>query len=399
MSKILVNPEILRWARETAGLSIDIAARKLAIGATKDLEPEQRLDLLESGGEKPTRPLLLKMAKQYRRSLLIFYLSEIPQKGDRGEDYRRLPEEFPVEENCLVDALVRDVKVRQGIVRSIMEEEDDLVEVPFIGSMETSSSVNEISESIKSWINFDLDTFRAQNKVSDAFSYARTQVEAAGIFILLIGDLGSHHTKITVEAFRGFALSDALAPFIIINDDDAKTAWTFTLFHELAHLWLGKTGLSGNYADSQLEILCNNVAAQLLLPDNEVSEIDVHENVDLEELIEKIEFFADARNVSRTMVSYALLKLNIIDETRWNDLKRSFRIKWLDLRATIRAKAKKSKSKGGPNYYQVRQHRVGTALIVFVSRMLASGRLSSTKAGKVLGVKSRNVYELTQRVA
>lgn len=397
MSKISVNPEILRWARETAGLSIDVAARKLAIGATKDLEPEQRLDLLESGKEKPTRPLLLKMAKQYRRSLLIFYLSEIPQKGDRGEDYRRLPEEFPVEENALVDALVRDVKVRQGIVRSAMEDDADLVEVPFIGSMETSSSVNEICESIKSWINFDLDTFRAQKKVSDAFSYARTQAEAAGIFILLIGDLGSHHTKITVEAFRGFALSDALAPFIIINDDDAKTAWTFTLFHELAHLWLGQTGISGNYADSQLEILCNNVAAQLLLPDNEVSEIDVNEDVDLEELIEKIEYFADARNVSRTMVSYALLKLNIIDEARWNDLRRSFRQKWLDLKAIIRAKAKKSK--GAPTYYQVRQHRVGTALIVFVSRMLASGSLSSTKAGKVLGVKSRNVYELTQRVA
>jgi len=397
MSKISVNPEILRWARETAGLSIDVAARKLAIGATKDLEPEQRLDLLESGGEKPTRALLLKMAKQYRRSLLIFYLSDIPQKGDRGEDYRRLPEEFPVEENALVDALVRDVKVRQGIVRSAMEDDDDLVELPFIGSMETSSSINEICESIKSWINFDLDTFRAQNKVSDAFSYVRTQAETAGIFVLLIGDLGSHHTKITVEAFRGFALSDALAPFIIINDDDAKTAWTFTLFHELAHLWLGQTGISGNYADSQLEILCNNVASQLLLPNNEVSEIDVREDADLGELIEKIEYFADERNVSRTMVSYALLKLNIIDEARWNELRRSFRKKWLDLKAVIRAKAKKGR--GGPSYYQVRQHRVGTALIVFVSRMLASGSLSSTKAGKVLGVKSRNVYALTQRVA
>ena len=76
MSKISVNPEILRWARETAGLPIDVAAKKLAIGATKDLAPEQRLAQLESGDEQPTRALLLKMAKQYRRSLLIFYLSE-----------------------------------------------------------------------------------------------------------------------------------------------------------------------------------------------------------------------------------------------------------------------------------------------------------------------------------
>ena len=301
MSKISVNPEILRWARETAGLSIEVAAKKLAIGATKDLAPEQRLTQLESGDEQPTRALLLKMAKQYRRSLLVFYLSDIPQTGDRGEDYRRLPDEFPVEENALVDALVRDVKARQGIVRSAMEDDDDLVELPFIGSLSPDSDVKEISESIKDWIKFDLDIFRAQKKVSDAFTYVRSQAEDAGVFVLLIGDLGSHHTKITVEAFRGFALSDALAPFIIINDDDAKTAWTFTLFHELAHLWLGQTGISGNYADSQLEILCNNVAAQLLLPNNEVNEIDVHGDVDLDSLIESIENFADERNVSRTM--------------------------------------------------------------------------------------------------
>jgi len=169
------------------------------------------------------------------------------------------------------------------------------------------------------------------------------------------------------------------------------------LFHELAHLWLGQTGISGNYADSQLEILCNNVAAQLLLPNNEVNGIDVQSDAGLDSLIESIEKFADERNVSRTMVSYALLKLGIIDEALWNDLRRSFRQKWLDLKAAIRAKAKKKN--GAPSYYQVRQHRVGTALIVFVSRMLASGSLSSTKAGKVLGVKPRNVYELTQRVA
>jgi len=173
MSKIPVNPEILRWARETAGLPIDVAAKKLAIGATKDLAPEQRLAQLESGDEQPTRALLLKMAKQYRRSLLIFYLSGIPQKGDRGEDYRRLPDEFPVEENALVDALVRDVKVRQGIVRSAMEDDDDLEELPFIGSLSPDSSVKEISEAIKDWIKFDLEIFRAQKKVSDAFTYVR----------------------------------------------------------------------------------------------------------------------------------------------------------------------------------------------------------------------------------
>ena len=48
----------------------------------------------------------------------------------------------------------------------------------------------------------------------------------------------------------------------------------------------------------------------------------------------------------------------------------------------------------GPNYYVVRGHRLGSALVGLVHRRLDEGGLSYSKAGQVLGVKPRNVEPL-----
>jgi len=55
--------------------------------------------------------------------------------------------------------------------------------------------------------------FRAQPRYLDAFKLLRHRAEEVGVFVLLQGNLGSHHTNIGVETFRGFALSDDIAPF------------------------------------------------------------------------------------------------------------------------------------------------------------------------------------------
>jgi Zn-dependent peptidase ImmA (M78 family) len=94
----------------------------------------------------------------------------------------------------------------------------------------------------------------------------RAQFEAAGVFVLLLGNLGSHHSNIPLETFRGFAIADPLAPVIAINEQDARTAWSFRSLHELVHLWLGTPGVSGTDPAAQIEQYCNDVAGEILLP-------------------------------------------------------------------------------------------------------------------------------------
>ena len=113
------NPEVFRWARESAGLEPADAAR--AVGIT-----EQSLRAIEEGGKEPSRTMLSKMAKAYRRSLLTFYLPAPPRKGDRGEDFRTVTPEQSVDAEADVDALVRDIRARQRLVRAVLEEDDDV---------------------------------------------------------------------------------------------------------------------------------------------------------------------------------------------------------------------------------------------------------------------------------
>lgn len=382
---VQINCEILRWARETAHLTREDAAHKLAISP-------QRIDALESGTEFPTRALLLKVAKLYRRPLLAFYLQEPPPKGARGEDFRRLPAEVSASQEALVDALVRDIMARQDIVRSTLVEEDEGVEIPTIGSMRAEDGLEAVSRSIQEYINFDLGVFRRYKTISDAFSYLRGKVESVGFFVLLIGDLGSHHSALSVEHFRGFALADKVAPFIVINDKDAKSAWAFTLLHELAHLWIGREGISGAQFENGVEQFCNDVAAHLLLQNSAINDLTIPAHGGLGEAVEIISAFADELNVSRSMVAYQLYRRGQLGYSQWMSIQAELRRLWMEVRERERQSARTRES--GPTYYVVRRYHVGRALVEFVSRMTKSGVLTSTKAGKVLGVKPRNVYEL-----
>src|SRR5262245_37329746 len=103
-----IQPQILTWARETAGLSLEDAAQALGLKEARGKAAVDRLAALEAGTDAPARPLLPKMAKAYRRPLLVFYLSAPPQTGDRGQDFRTRP--GPERYNPELDALIRDIK-------------------------------------------------------------------------------------------------------------------------------------------------------------------------------------------------------------------------------------------------------------------------------------------------
>jgi len=74
-----------------------------------------------------------------------------------------------------------------------------------------------------------------------------------------------------VNEFRGFAMVDEYAPLIFINHADSYGARLFTLIHELCHIWIGQSGISNSDPQSHRreEVLCNAVAAEFLVPEQE----------------------------------------------------------------------------------------------------------------------------------
>lgn len=387
-----INPDILQWARETAGLTLEEASKKLGIGIARGISPVDRLSALETGEIEPTRPMLLKMAKHYRRPLIVFYMERPPRKGNRGQDFRTLPDKYSDITNALVDVLIRDVQVRQSIIRAAMEDEEEIIPLPFIGSKKISQGTTMVVENIIETIEFDLSKFRDQPSSEDAFKYLRKLVENAGVFVLLIGDLGSHHTAFDLDVFRGFALSDDIAPFVVINDRDSRAAWSFTLIHELAHIWLGQTGISSTNSELKIEQFCNTVASDFLLPEVDLDSLDLNTVDSFEDRKILISEFASSQNLSSSMVAYKLYLNRKIDRASWVKLNLAYRKMWQEAR-DIRKERRRGK-KGGPSYYTVRRHRLGDNFISLVHQMVIGGALTTQKAGKVLGVAPKNVQNL-----
>ena len=378
------NPEIFRWARESAGLGPEDAARAIGIVPLS-------LIAIEHGEKEPSRTTLSNMAKVYRRSLLTFYLPAPPRKGDRGEDFRTVVANRAMEADASVDALVRDLRARHRLVRTVLEDDEDVQPLTFVGSARMNDGVLTLVKSIEQLLGITRTQYRAQRDAESAFALLRERAEQAGVFVLLIGNLGSHQSAIPVEAFRGFAIADPIAPFVVINDGDARAAWSFTLLHELAHLWLGATGVSGGGAPGMtIERFCNDVAGEFLLPGADVQAINVA-GLDLDMQISEITDHADRWRVSRQMVAYGLFKAGRITLEAWRALEVGIRKRWTEER---RREKDRVKGSSGPSYYAVRRHRLGHAMLDFARRYTEAGALSPSKAAKVLGVKPRSVYPL-----
>ena len=118
------NPSMLAWARQAVGLSEEQAARSVGLSASGRSTAVEKLVAIESGATHPTRNQLLRFADAYRRPPTVFYLTSPLASGRRGEDFRTTsgPPSSP-QEAALLDALLRDVRVRQSMVKAALEDD------------------------------------------------------------------------------------------------------------------------------------------------------------------------------------------------------------------------------------------------------------------------------------
>ncbi len=138
---------------------------------------------------------------------MFFIYRTRPLKQREGEDFRTLPEELRIESKGALDALVRDIYVRQDLVRNVLQDVEEDFPRDYVGSVKFDLEPASVSDYLGKLIGFDINEFETLcSKSEEAFSYLRKLIEEMGTFVLLIGNLGSHHTNIPVEVFRGFCV-------------------------------------------------------------------------------------------------------------------------------------------------------------------------------------------------
>jgi Zn-dependent peptidase ImmA (M78 family) len=116
---------------------------------------------------------------------------------------------------------------------------------------------------------------------------------------------------------RGFALPDEYAPVAVINSADSINAKIFTLLHEVVHILLGESALTGSgdfdteFSGGQSEEqFCNRVAAEVVIPESDIRS-RINSSWDLESL-DSLKALCRIYKTSQAVVAIRLSELGLI---------------------------------------------------------------------------------------
>ena len=259
MSHVIVKPEMLQWACERAGRSVE----NLSIRFPK-------IGLWTRGEASPTLKQLESFAKVTHTPIGYFFLPVPPVERIPIPDFRTVGNSYITHPSPDLLDTVYICQQRQEwyreFARSIGERP-----LPFVASVSSTNDVEKAAASIRHALGFDIEERRQMPTWTDALRRFIEQADTLGILVMVSGVVGSNNRRrLDPQEFRGFALADDFAPLVFINGSDTKSAQMFTLAHELAHIWLGQSALSDAQAaqvpENQVERWCNFVAAELLVP-------------------------------------------------------------------------------------------------------------------------------------
>ncbi len=248
-----VNPEVLRWARESAGYDIDIVARKTGVTV-------ERLQAFEAGALCPTLNQLRNIAKVYKRPTAVFYRSTTPTEPKSIHDFRMLPDTERVKIPELVFELRRAYE-RRAIALEIVRQLGEKPRTKLI-----NATIDEDPAMLAKRVR-DMLTVSVEEQYSWKDEYAALRnwiraVESLGILVFQV-------SGIDVDRFRGFSTRERPLPSIGLNAQDSPRGRIFTLMHELVHLVLYQEGINVLYEESSHEVFCNMVAGAVLVPEEE----------------------------------------------------------------------------------------------------------------------------------
>lgn len=393
-----INSRMLRWARAEAGYSLPEAAKLAKIKATKAQTPQERLAVWENGSEYPTPRQLQDLAKAYFWPAVTFYLDRPPTTDTGVADYRTVGNRTPKKYSPKLRALISKMKARQQEVLELLsdDEEDPPQALPFVGRFRQKRNVVAVARNIEEVLALPVSSRNRRNDIANdnprLMSVIRDAAEKVGIYVLAQGDLGSYHTNIDRKEFRGFALVDPIAPFVVINDNDSRVSQPFTLVHELAHLWMGRSGVSnfdpfGRVNTSEQERFCNSVAAEFLMPRESFTQS--WQNRKGADLLLTIEALARSFGVSKMAAARRLWEIGAINEGRWWQLLQRYK----DANEEREAK-RRAAGKGGSNYYTTKKAQLGKRLVSTILDAVEAQVMTYTKASHVLGVLPQNFEAL-----
>jgi Zn-dependent peptidase ImmA (M78 family) len=388
-----VSPATIQWAIKRAGTNPTELALRI-----KTIKPEQIM-AWENGESLPTFSQAEILADRLRIPLAVFFMNQPPKLDIPVPDLRTIgnaqARTFSLD---FVDVL-NDALVKQEWYREYLEE-SNAPKLPFVGKFRPNGNFEAVAADMAKVLGIN-DELRAECTTWESFLSCFVR-QAEGLRVMVMrGGVVQHDTSRGLDAkeFRGFVISDDLAPLVFINAKDAKAAQTFTLAHELAHIWIGKSGISNNVERAQpnqprpsinaIELFCNKVAAELLVPRAGFERYWLQPG----EINYKIRKIASTYRVGVMVAlirAYELHKLSYLEFSKLMEAEYE--------RFELQAKEQKEKE-GGGNFWNTFGARTGHLLQNSVVQSLRQGKLQYRDAANLLGLKLKTFNKYLKQQA
>lgn len=365
-----LNPEVLRWARNKAGLSEETLAARVGV----------KLGLVREWETTGSIPLSVveKLADKTRIAFGFLFLKEPPQPSLPIADFRCVNDELPSIPSDELLEVIYDAQRKQNWYREYLISNGEKP-LPFVGKCSVKTPAKETAADIRSTLDIGPALAAKTTKWEETIRYTIEAAEDRGIIVLRSGYVGGDTgRKLDVDEFRGFAMSDEYAPLVFINGADASAAQIFTIAHEIAHIWIGETGVSNlerTYSiGSATEKYCNSVAAEVLLPLEEIRTSWHGEINDIRE-IDRLSY---KYKISRIVVARRARDAALLTEEEFNS--------YYKLTAT---KPKKSKSSWS-DYFINEKYRNSRRFSITIIQEALAGRIMQRDAMQFLGIKKES---------
>ena len=377
MTRVPVPPKMLRWACERAGYDVMHLAERL---------PQLRAWVRRE--RQPTLKQLEKLAKITHTPLGYLLLPEPPEEHLPVPDYRTVAgvrRDRPSPD--LLDTLYT-MKRRQEWLRESLVE-NDAEPLAFVGSARLADDPDAVGHEMRRALGLDLGWAAGVRTWQDAVGELRRTIEQLGVMAVINGVVGNNtHRRLSVQEFRGFALTDPYAPLIFVNGADAKSAQMFTLAHELAHIWLGTEGLSGFESllpgGTDVEDWCNVAAGEFLAPERELRA----RWRQVRREASPFQDLAQAFKVSPVVAARRTLDLNLVDHNTFFDFYKRY----------VNREHKAGMKSSGGDFYNNQNTRVGELFGTRVLRAAMEGRIGFKEAYDLTGLRGGTFQKYAKRL-
>ena len=174
----------------------------------------------------------------------FFFLQEPPQERLSIPHFRTLKNH--ISEQPPSPDLIETIQImeqRQSWMSEYLADQGH-TRLSFVGSARVGDPADYIADEIRHVLGLEEMWAADQPNWTKALLELRRRMEDIGILVVVTGMVGTNtRRKLDVSEFRGFVLVDDYAPLVFVNNADGKAAQMFTLAHELAHIWFGKSAV------------------------------------------------------------------------------------------------------------------------------------------------------------